>query len=99
MNLEKFVADSIVDIENGLKKASTEIGSDLSVEVSKDMSSRGIHFDVAVTVSESSQTAKEGETKASIQVLSLGGSGSKSSNNASEMVSRIQFNVIGNIGG
>jgi hypothetical protein len=106
MEIKEFVKETLVQIIEGVKDAQKQIGTDsdngeiipvLSRHRAGDnlISYSGnvvhnVHFDVAVTVAEGSET-KGGAGIQVASLLEIGGSKGKSASNTSQ--SRIQFHV------
>lgn len=100
MELDKFVAESLLSIHSALKKVNNELTKDYPDEKKKntfllkpgssEKEGAGIHFDLAIT----SEKNKESGGKAKIFVWPIiGASGKHTKNENNESVSRISFTV------
>ena len=91
MELEEFITTTLFSIKKGIKDANIKIakddGTSSQYEINRD--SKGIEFDVAVTVS--SEKGSEGGGKIKIAVVDVGGT--TNSFLKEEYVSRISFEV------
>jgi len=99
MELDKFIAESLVSIHEALKKANNELTKEYPNEKkkntfllkpgSKKSDGSGVHFDLAITLNKTEET--KGKVRAKIFVLSSEISEKNTKNN--ESVSRISFTV------
>jgi len=102
MDLETFVADSLVQIANGLRRANTEIKQSWKAEgreligrqffilpPNSSAADRTVEFDVAVTASAKGDVKIDGKTRLFVVDASAGATGAL----AHERVSRVRFRV------
>ncbi len=97
MELEDFITTTLLSIKKGIRNANIKIaendgkklGVDETIQYEIDAESKGIKFDVAVTVSGAKAT--EGGGKIRVAVVDIGGG--KSSSSKEEHASRISFEV------
>ena len=102
MELRQFVAKTLVDIKNGLRDANEllakqegkTLGEDATLvyhipDGRGDTKSKGIDFDVAVTVTQ--ENASKGGGSINVAVAKIGGKIDESSKE--EHISRIKFSV------
>ncbi|MCX6784000.1 MAG: hypothetical protein NT141_02945 [candidate division WWE3 bacterium] len=93
MKLDDFVAGALSDINKGLSDASKVTGKSSYIEISSP--NNGVHFDVAVTTANSTEQSADGKIGIGvIQVVGLGVNATVKNNDASSVVSRIQFTVV-----
>lgn len=99
MELDKFIAESLVSIHGALKKANNELTKDYPNEEKRNTfllkpgsnkcEGSGVHFDLAITLKTTKET--RGKIMSKIIVLSSSINGKSTENN--ESVSRISFTV------
>ena len=104
MELSEFITETLLDIKKGIHEANVKIaemngkvlGMDATIQYEIEAThnrekNKGIHFDVAVVVSNESGT--KGGGKITIPVLNIGGGAEGSTAIKEERVSRISFEV------
>jgi len=88
MKLDDFITKTLTDIENGMKEAEGKTSKGYHIE------NGGVHFDVAVTVMDSTDTSVEGKATAGIvQVIGAGVNAALKTNQENSEASRIQFTI------
>lgn len=92
MEVNEFIQLVLKEVSNGVEKASKETGVDYYLENEK---AKGVHFDIAVTSSSSSQKNVTGKAGIGLEVVGIVAkiSGETGSEESKEFVNRIQFNV------
>jgi len=92
MKLDEFIRNVLLDIEKGLKEAEKTTGKEYFIDPSGK--TKGVNFDIAVTVIDSKTESKEGSVKTGfVQVIGAGVGGKIENKEESSKVSRIQFTV------
>lgn len=97
MELEEFITTTLLSIKKGINVANIkiaedngkELGVDETIQYEIDSESKGIKFDIAVTVS--SETTGNGGGGIKVAVVNIGASVTSAS--AQEHISRISFEV------
>lgn len=97
MELDEFITTSLLSIKKGIRNANLNIsegegktlGIDDTIQYHIDHTSKGVKFDVAVTVSNEKET--EGGGKIRVAVIDIGGG--KTLTSKEEHISRISFEV------
>lgn len=104
MELSEFITETLLDIRNGIHTANIKIaeadgktlGKDATIQYQIESThsrekNKGIHFDVAVVVS--NEQGAKGGGKITIPVLNIGGGAEGNIASKEERVSRISFEV------
>lgn len=86
MELEQFITRTLIDVVSAVKRANEATGGGQKFQL---RAGEEISFDIAITVTEGTKTAKEGGIK--VYALKLGGE--KSDSNSNENISRIKFKI------
>ena|SRR6266446_4121971 len=95
MELKEFVADSLVQIAAGVRDANARMKAETRPTTGNNFfmllggNVKAVHFDVAVTVSESKRGGGEGKVAISVVEAAIG----KGKETLAEKVSRISFDV------
>lgn len=97
MELDNFITTTLLSIKKGIRDANIKIcendgkklGIDDTIQYEIDRGSKGIKFDIAVTVNK--EDASEGGGKIRVAVIDIGGNTNISTKE--EKVSRISFEV------
>lgn len=97
MELEEFITTTLLSIKKGIRGANLKIseedgktlGIDDTIQYQINHDSKGVKFDVAVTVSNESET--EGGGKIRVAVVDIGGG--KTITSKEEHISRISFEI------
>lgn len=90
MNVEEFVKNTLQQIVSGAKSA-----SDDHFKFSLDsLTSKGVHFNLAVINTEKEEKGAKGKGGIGIKVVSAEYGKNSSTSASSETISRIEFNVI-----
>ena len=99
LEIRDFVADTLIQIAEGVAAARTAVeqaGGALNVYTrgqNLDQRARKVHFDLAVQAAVTRNIGGEGEAKARLGVVTIGGSLGANSESARERIHRIQFDI------
>lgn len=108
MELKDFIAETLIQINQGLIKAQEETkkygtvvnppihgkGDDIvTYKGNKVFLANGIEFDVCLTVEESQCSDKKGKLELATGIFKLGGQDKKSENSKNQEVNRIKFSI------
>ncbi len=89
MEIKEFIVQSIRSIEAAIKETSNS-----QIEYALDVNtSKGIHFNLAVTGSEAISKSSGKGIGAKLKVVDAGIGANETSSNRSEYISRIEFNI------
>lgn len=89
IELKDFVQKTLEDVVSAINEFNKKQSAQQDEFYLDNLTSKGVHFDLAVTVSSTSE--KDGKAKFGIKVIEIGGEVSKAA--SSESTNRIQFNV------
>lgn len=87
MELDEFITKTLIDVVRGVRGANSNL--DNSSDKFQLRAGEDVSFDVAVTISEKSDTSRGGSIK--IYAVNLGGE--KGASNINESVTRIKFKI------
>ena len=97
MELEDFITKTLLSIKKGINNTNIQLakldgkvlGVDESIQYEISKNKKGIHFDIAITVS--NKDGLEGQGKINVAIIDI--NGTKSSSSLEEKASRISFEV------
>ncbi|EKD94260.1 MAG: hypothetical protein ACD_26C00145G0003 [uncultured bacterium] len=89
IELKDFVQKTLEDVVSAIDEFNKKQSVQQDEFFLDNITSKGIHFDLAVTISSTSE--KDGKARFGIKVLEIGGEASKAA--SSESTNRIKFNI------
>ena len=92
MDIKDFVRETLQQIEEAIVEASNKSDNKLKYELD-NYTSKGVHFNLAVTNTESSTSSSKKGGGIRIKVVQAEGNNEKEVASSAERISRIEFNI------